>query len=111
MDEPEAVGIDRLLNALAVAKIKPANALAVVISVGTAVTVDLVKENGSFAGGTIIPGPHLMAESLHQFTAKLPHVDLNSVNPHQPPCKNTESAIKTGISFAIMGGASFLVIR
>jgi type III pantothenate kinase len=109
VDEPEAVGIDRLLNALAATRLKPANALAVIISVGTAVTVDLVKEDGSFAGGTIFPGPRLMAKSLHQFTAKLPLVDTDRVDYFDPPCKNTEAAIKTGIAFAIMGGVSLLI--
>jgi type III pantothenate kinase len=109
VDEPEAVGIDRLLNALAATRIKPENAIAVVISVGTAVTVDLVKENGSFAGGAIFPGPRLMAESLHRFTAKLPLVELDEVDWLDPPCTNTRTAIQTGISCAIMGGASFLV--
>ena len=59
VDEPKAVGIDRLLNALAANRLKPKTVQAIVISVGTAVTVDLVKENGSFAGGAIFPGPRL----------------------------------------------------
>lgn len=109
VDEPDAVGIDRLLNALAASRLKPANVLAVIISVGTAVTVDLVKENGSFAGGTIFPGPRLMAESLHRFTAKLPLVELDDVDGLNPPAKNTQAAIQTGISFAIAGGAKLLV--
>ena len=46
-----------------------------VISVGTAVTVDLVDAKGVFQGGVIFPGPRLMAESLHDHTAKLPLVD------------------------------------
>jgi type III pantothenate kinase len=83
--------------------------LAVVISVGTAVTVDLVMEDNTFVGGTIFPGPRLMAESLHSFTAKLPLVELDRVNYLDPPCTNTHDAIQAGISFAIMGGASLLV--
>jgi type III pantothenate kinase len=109
VEEPKAVGIDRLLNALAANQMKPATAQAIVIGVGTAVTVDLVRENGSFAGGTIFPGPRLMAESLHQYTAKLPLVPLDHVDHLDPPCTNTKAAIQTGISFAIMGGAYLLV--
>jgi type III pantothenate kinase len=109
VDEPKAVGIDRLLNALAANRMKPTTAQAIVISVGTAVTVDLVLENGSFAGGAIFPGPRLMAESLHQFTAKLPLVKIEEVDHSPPPGANTQSAIRNGISFAIMGGASLLV--
>ena len=109
VDEPESVGIDRLLNALAASRRAPANTPIVVISVGTAVTVDLVRADGSFAGGVIFPGPRLMAESLHRFTAKLPRVPIDRVDPRDPPCKNTRTAIQTGISFAVMGGASLLV--
>ena len=76
---------------------------------GTAVTVDLVKEDGAFAGGAIFPGPRLMAESLHRFTAKLPLVPLDRIETRDPPGTNTEAAITTGIAFAIMGGVSLLV--
>jgi type III pantothenate kinase len=109
VDEPEKVGIDRLLNAMAANWLKPATMQAVVVSVGTAVTVDLVREFGSFAGGAIFPGPRLMAESLHQFTAKLPRVQMGEVEYFEPPGRNTHSAIQTGISCAILGGASLLI--
>jgi type III pantothenate kinase len=109
VDEPEIVGIDRLLNAVAANWLKPVTMQAIVISVGTAVTVDLVREFGSFAGGAIFPGPRLMAESLHQFTAKLPLVQMHGIELSEPPCKNTITAIQTGISYAILGGSSHLV--
>jgi type III pantothenate kinase len=109
VEERKAVGIDRLLNAVAANWLKPITARAIVISVGTAVTVDLVREDGSFAGGAIFPGPRLMAESLHRFTAKLPLVKIDEVDSTTPPGTNTASAIRSGISFAIMGGASLLV--
>lgn len=109
VDEPSAVGIDRLLNALAAHWMKPMTMQAIVISVGTAVTVDLVREFGAFAGGTIFPGPRLMAESLHRFTAKLPLVNIDAIESGSPPGTNTESAIRNGIAFSILGGASLLV--
>jgi type III pantothenate kinase len=82
---------------------------AIVVSVGTAVTVDLVREFGSFAGGAIFPGPRLMAESLHRFTAKLPYVKIEKLECDAPPSKNTASAIQTGITYAVLGGVSHLV--
>jgi type III pantothenate kinase len=109
VDEPKVVGIDRLLNALAANRLKPKTVQAIVIGVGTAVTVDLVKENGSFAGGAIFPGPRLMAESLYHFTAKLPLVNTDKLEYSVPPGTNTTRAIQTGIAFAVMGGASSLV--
>jgi type III pantothenate kinase len=109
VDEPQKVGIDRLLNAVAANWLKPITMQAIVISVGTAVTVDLVREFGSFAGGAIFPRPRLMAESLHQFTAKLPLVEMAEIEYSKPPGMNTIRAIQNGISFAIMGGASLLL--
>lgn len=108
VDEPETVGIDRLLNALITSRLKPASFQAIVISVGTAVTVDLVRENGAFAGGTIFPGPRLMADSLHRFTAKLPLVSMDGPVSQSPPCTNTRDAIRIGISSAIAGGAALI---
>ncbi len=111
VESPETVGLDRLFNALAAGHLKPPNAPAIVVGVGTAVTVDLVREDGSFAGGTIFPGPRLMAESLHRFTAKLPLVNLDEVSPLEAPGKNTVWAITAGISHAITGGALLLAER
>lgn len=97
---PERVGHDRLFNALAAARIaKPV----VVVSAGTAVTVDLVDENGVFQGGTIFPGVGLMAKSLHQHTDALPLVPIDSPNPKLPG-KVTEDAIAAGIWWAIVSG-------
>jgi type III pantothenate kinase len=46
-----------------------------VISLGTAITVDYISDNGYFEGGTISPGMNLRFKSLHAFTGKLPLVE------------------------------------
>lgn len=98
VDFPDKVGRDRLLNALAVPK-KPA----VIISAGSAVTVDAVDEIGAFLGGAIFPGLRLMAKSLHEYTAKLPLIDATNSKPKLPG-KNTEDAMHAGIVEAVVGG-------
>ncbi len=98
VDFPERVGRDRLLNALAVPK-KPA----IIISAGSAVTVDLVDREGTFQGGAIFPGLRLMAKSLHEYTAKLPLIDAARPMPKLPG-KNTEDAMHAGIVTAVLGG-------
>lgn len=95
---PERVGRDRLLNALAVEQVP-----AIIISAGTAVTVDAVDEAGRFLGGAIFPGLYMMAKSLHEYTAKLPMIDVRSAKP-QLPGKNTEQAMHAGIAYAVLGG-------
>ena len=110
VDEPDAVGIDRLLNALAAHRIADPQPT-IVLSVGTAVTCDLVDHTGTFLGGVIFPGPRLMAESLHAHTAKLPLVDALALPEAEPPGKNTRDAILAGIRYAIVGAAYMLVDR
>ncbi|MBP3955087.1 type III pantothenate kinase [Gemmata sp. G18] len=108
VDHPERVGIDRLTNAFAAhcfAHPHPA----IVISVGTAVTIDLIDERGVFHGGVIFPGPRLMAYSLHAHTAKLPLVDADTLPTVVAPGKNTTDAILAGIRAAIVGATILLV--
>src|SRR5438105_3195179 len=72
VDEPGRVGIDRLLNAFAAKALVKLGQPAIIVSAGSAVTVDLLNEAGTFAGGTIFPGMRLMALALHEHTAQLP---------------------------------------
>ncbi len=108
VDEPGAVGIDRLLAALAGRKRCESNQPAIVINAGTAITVDLLDGNDIFLGGAILPGPYLMAKSLQQNTAKLPLAE-----PRPPdtfaPAKNTRAAIALGIAAAGQGACELLI--
>src|SRR5262249_50752600 len=76
VDEPDAVGIDRVFGAIAARSMVPPNTSTITVDVGTAVTVNLIDPDGVFQGGGIFPGPALMARSLHEYTAKLPLVDV-----------------------------------
>jgi type III pantothenate kinase len=109
VDKPTQVGIDRLLTALAARRIAPADRPVIVINVGTAMTVDLIDVAATFAGGAILPGPTLMARSLHDYTAKLPRVSIDPVKPLATWGRNTRDAIELGIGAAITGAADFLV--
>ena len=53
--EPGRVGIDRLLGAVAANHLRANDRAAVVIDVGSAITVDLVSAGGEFSGGAILP--------------------------------------------------------
>ena len=109
VDEPSRVGIDRLLNALAVKAAGRPGEPAIIVDAGSAVTVDFLHQEGSFAGGVIFPGLRLMALSLREHTAALPLVDAMSAIPPGPPAKNTEAAIKLGLLYAVAGGADAVV--
>lgn len=101
VDAPEKVGIDRLLNAVGVRGRVPDGTACIVVSVGTAVTLDLIDATGTFCGGAIFPGFRLMALALHQQTSQLPLVEAFEL---PLPGRDTQSAIGGGIRAAIFGG-------
>lgn len=105
VDEPQTVGVDRLLVALAARK--ALGAPCAVVSAGTAITVDLVDRDGAFAGGAIMPGLRLAAEALSSRTALLPLVEV-PVSPSIPGT-DTVSALQAGIYCSATGGASLLL--
>ncbi|MEP0841484.1 MAG: type III pantothenate kinase [Phycisphaerae bacterium] len=101
LPHPERVGTDRLCAAAAAfAGFRCACAVA---DFGTAVTIDLVADNGVFLGGTILPGLNLCARALHEHTALLPLVSFEA-HENETLGKDTGSAIRNGV-FAMMVGA------
>src|SRR5207247_9704552 len=101
--EPNRVGIDRLLDAVAAKRRLPAGQPAVLVDAGTAVTVDWLDEAHSFCGGAIFPGLRLMTHSLNDYTAFLPVVTIREPIPALP-APDTMPAIETGIFHAVAGG-------
>jgi type III pantothenate kinase len=71
--DPVKLGADRLAAA-AGAVSKPTSS-AVIVDVGSALTVDLVK-NGEFRGGLIMAGPGLSLWALGRYARRLPDVEL-----------------------------------
>lgn len=102
VDSPEKVGLDRLLNAVAINSVRGKDAAAIIIDAGSAITVDDVDQAGVFRGGAILPGLRLMANALHDYTAKLPLIEQFVTAPL--PAKNTNDAIRAGILLAAVGG-------
>ena len=99
VDEALAVGTDRLTAAAAAyAVVEDA---VVVADFGTAVTVDLVDEDGVFVGGTISPGFELALEAMHTGTSKLPVVEMQK--PQQVYGANTEEAMRAGVYWSAVG--------
>jgi type III pantothenate kinase len=112
VEAPERIGIDRLLAALAANAIKSHNRAAIVVDLGTAITVDLVTEAGAFAGGAILPGLAMAARALHEQTDRLPLVDVDKWDPLPPPVgKATEPAIQAGLFWGTVGAIRELVDR
>jgi type III pantothenate kinase len=110
VDQPDRVGLDRLLNAVAAKKELSPGQPAVLIDAGSAVTVDWLDEQHAFRGGAIFPGVRLMAKALHDYTALLPEVE---VGPTVPPLPGTSTvpAMQAGAYWAVLGGVEAVTRR
>jgi type III pantothenate kinase len=104
------VGVDRLLDAVAANALRPAGRAAVVIDIGTAITVDLVTADGAFQGGAILPGMTTSARALHEFTDMLPLVDELDAPP-PPVGKATVEAMRSGLFWGVIGAVRELIAR
>jgi type III pantothenate kinase len=105
-DHPGRLGADRWValigaraRALAEARAGGAPRPALVVMVGTAVTVDALDAGGRFLGGLILPGFGLMLRALEMGTAglKVPTGDVVDFPT------NTSDALMSGGAFAIAG--------
>jgi type III pantothenate kinase len=105
VENPDHVGIDRLLDAVAANLLRTEQQPAVIIDSGTATTVNAVSAEGVFLGGAILPGLALQARSLHQYTALLPLIDVRSLadDPVDAVGRNTYDAISSGLWFGQIG--------
>ena len=110
--QPERVGIDRLLAALAVKHICNKGEPAIVIDLGTAITVDLLSAAGAFEGGAILPGIGMSAEAMASQTEALPLLAIHELStPPSPVGKSTQAAIESGLFWGAVGAIRELVVQ
>jgi type III pantothenate kinase len=107
VDRPGEVGADRIVNALAAARLY--GTPAVVVDFGTATTLDCVGADGAYVGGAIAPGLELGLEALAARTAKLPRIELRT--PDRAIGRDTVSAMQAGTVFGYQALASGLLSR
>jgi len=99
VENKNLVGTDRVVAAAAAfAVVEDAVAVA---DFGSAVTIDLVDEDGVFLGGVIAPGFGIAAEALNLNTAQLPEVEVTS--PRDAIGANTNEAINAGLYYSAVG--------
>lgn len=101
----EEHGADRWFNALGSRRFTR-NAC-VVVSCGTAVTVDALTDDNHYLGGTIMPGFHLMKEAMALKTANL-NRPLGRVYPFPT---TTANALASGIMDAVCGSVLLMHAR
>ena len=112
LPRPDMVGIDRLLAAVAVNVVRAAQRPAVVVSFGSAITVDLVDAGGAFCGGAILPGIGMAARAMHEFTDLLPHVEVERATAPPPVLgTSTHDALHAGLVWGAIGAVRELAHR
>ena len=107
VDNPNEVGADRLLNALAAHR--RFGGPLIVVDFGTATTFDVVDEDGAYLGGVIAPGINLSIEALHQAAARLPRIGIG--RPQAVIGRSTVPAMQSGIYWGYVGLIEGLVAR
>lgn len=95
--QPQRLGVDRFL-ALVAAHARAARP-ALVVGVGTALTIDLVDANGEHLGGRIAPSPSLMRAALHARAPILPE----SGGSYRDFATDTDDALASGCEGAAVG--------
>lgn len=112
LPRPDMVGVDRLLAAVGVNALREPSRPAVIVDLGTAVTVDLVSADGAFQGGAILPGIAMSARALHEFTDLLPLIDMDELHEAPPEVgKDTLAAMRAGLFWGTIGAARELIAR
>ena len=107
VDNPDEVGADRLLNALAAHN--HYGGPLVVVDFGTATTFDVVDGAGAYLGGVISPGINLSIEALHQAAARLPRIGIG--RPQAVIGRSTIPAMRSGIYWGYVGLIEGLLAR
>ena len=95
VDEPQNVGADRALNAIAAHAKYPGELL--VIDFGTATTFDVVGPTGAYTGGIIAPGINLSLDALVSAAAKLPRIAIEAPRSDSVIGRTTQSQMLIGI--------------
>jgi type III pantothenate kinase len=112
LDEPQRVGIDRLLGAVAANRLRRPSRPAIVVDMGTAITVNYIAADGAFQGGAILPGPLTSLHALHKATASLPLLAAEAIDEPPPPVgKSTQQAMASGAYWGAVGAIQELILR
>ncbi len=108
LEYPDRTGVDRALAVRRAIELNPGKP-GIVVSCGTAITVERIDTNSIWDGGAIAVGLGLAARALHLQTAQLPLVlprDVPRAWGH-----STEPAIAAGLFWGVVGAINELIRR
>lgn len=99
IDNPQEVGADRLVNA--VAAYERFRSACVVVDFGTGINFDAVSGHGEYLGGAIAPGIEISLSALAERAARIPRIDLQE--PDAAIGRSSRAAIQSGIVYGFAG--------
>jgi type III pantothenate kinase len=109
VDEPQNVGADRALNAIAGHARHKGDLI--LIDFGTATTFDVVDFSGAYKGGIIAPGINLSLDALVAAAAKLPRIAIEAPEDKSVIGRTTQIQMLTGVYWGYVAMIEGLVAR
>ena len=110
LPQPDTVGADRIVNAIAAHAAHPGDLI--VVDFGTATTFDVVDFSGAYKGGVIAPGINLSLDALVAAAAQLPRIAIEAPPPGSSVIgRTTEEAMHSGIFWGYVAMLEGLVAR
>ncbi len=100
-----SVGADRVCNA--VAGYEKYGGPLLILDFGNAITIDIIKDDGAYLGGVIMPGLEVSSEALHAKAALLPNVRLDW--PRGAIGKTTDMSIRIGLMKGTVAAVNGLI--
>ncbi len=97
------------LEATAVAARNNCKLPAVIINMGTATTITVVDQNGSYIGGAILPGVGTSLNALTDKTSLLPGIEIEA--PSKIIADETVDSMKSGIVYGSAGAIDGILDR
>lgn len=107
VENPQEVGPDRIVAALAAKTLY--GAPVIVVDLGTATRFDCVSSRGEFIGGAIAPGLAVSVDAFLTRAARLYRVEL--VRPKEAIGRNTVTNIQSGVVYGWAGLVDGVVAR
>ncbi len=97
LQNPEEIGADRIVNAVAAYEKYGQDNPIIIADYGTATTFDAINAAGEYIGGAILPGVGISVDALFTHAAKLPKVEYKK--PFSIIGRSTIESMQSGIIY------------
>ncbi|MFA7439511.1 MAG: type III pantothenate kinase [Sphingomonadaceae bacterium] len=110
LPNPQEVGADRVVNAVAAHAQWPGDLI--IVDFGTATTFDVVSGDGVYEGGAICPGVNISMDALYLAASRLPRIAVEPPRDGQGAIgKGTVHAMHSGAFWGQIGMIEGLIVR